>query len=569
MRVLWSMRQYLMRVNEVIESQGAGEATSQHSATANQQGLIDFFAPVGAEETFTTLPARQVKHAAKDGPTRFERPAWSEVWILVGSVLVCGLSLWFFFPHTVSRFDASGRVLIALAVGLALGASYAAYQRGFTSGQRPTVSVETVLLWSMALASLGLTASSMAEESSAPSPVAESKDGFRIVWRFRPPEPCSIASSPTIDGDNVFIGVVHGAAFRSGAVYCLDRATGKRLWVFNNKGKMRDSFSSPYVADGKVYIGEGFHQHSDCRLYCLDAKTGAKLWDFPTKSHTESSPVVANGKVYFGAGDDGLICVDAETGKEVWHYQGSGGLHVDAGPMMAENRIYCGSGIGDIYKETCCFCLDALTGAEVWRVPTPLPVWGTAAVGGGQVYIPLGNGNFLESDKETPKGAVLCVDAKTGKRNWQFDAGDGVLTRVVDKNGRLYFGSRDQSCYCVDANTGKLVWKEAVGSPVVAGPTLYATRSGATVYVPGVDGKLLSLRADAQLSGDISRVEWAFDVARDNTIGNESGPPVQIYSSPTLDEERRGERRHLYFGCTLDSGERGVLYCLEDTLERK
>src|SRR5262249_34682914 len=155
-----------------------------------------------------------------------------------------------------------------------------------------------------------------------------------------------------VDGDRVYVGVVHGSAFRTGAVYCLDRATGKPLWAFNNGGQMKDVFSSPHVADGRLYVGEGFHQDADCKLYCPEAHTGKKLWEYRTASHTEATPCVWRGKVYFGAGDDGLFCLDAATGKERWHLKG---LHVDANPLVVGGRLYGGSGVGDAYKDTVLF----------------------------------------------------------------------------------------------------------------------------------------------------------------------------------------------------------------------
>src|SRR5262249_29874431 len=155
-----------------------------------------------------------------------------------------------------------------------------------------------------------------------------------------------------------------------------------------------------------LFVGEGFHEDSDCKLYCLDATTGEKKWDFQSRSHTESRPIVADGRVYFGVGDDGLICLEAATGQELWRLKG---LHVDASPVVVDGRVYCGSGVGLLYKETLLFCLDAATGKEKWRVPTDLPAWGGCVVDAGRVYAGIGNGNFLNSDEHKPAGAVLCL----------------------------------------------------------------------------------------------------------------------------------------------------------------
>jgi outer membrane protein assembly factor BamB len=363
-------------------------------------------------------------------------------------------------------------------------------------------------------------------------------------------ERCWIASSPAVDGERVYVGVVFPPPFGGGAVYCIDRATGKELWMFNDKGDMKDVFSSPCAADGRLYIGEGFHQDAECKLYCLDASTGRKIWDFATASHTESSPCLSAGKVYFGAGDDGLYCLDAVTGKERWHLRG---LHVDANALVIGNRLYCGSGIGDAYKDTVLFCLDAETGREHWRMPVDLPMWGQPAVADDHLFAGIGNGNFLQS-ADKPAGAVLCLNAATGQRVWRYDVGDGVLTRIVVDAQKVYFGSRDRHCYGLDRSDGRLCWKTDLGSPILASPFLVEGEDGSILYAVSSAGLLHRLQADT------GRIEWTFDAA------NNSGTKATVFSSPmvTIHSGRQGEARRLYFGCGLSDLTRGLLYCLEE-----
>jgi hypothetical protein len=57
-------------------------------------------------------------------------------------------------------------------------------------------------------------------------------------------------------------------------------------------------FSSPAVADGKVYVGS-----RDNMVYCLDALTGAHVWNYTTGGGVRSSPAVSGGKVYVGSID--------------------------------------------------------------------------------------------------------------------------------------------------------------------------------------------------------------------------------------------------------------------------
>ena len=379
--------------------------------SGTQPVAIPSLPPFTSSTGMTTEAAAAKASATGGGPGRVEL-------ITLGVLSVA--CLWivaFALPRSLAQLDLWGKTLLTFSAGLWMATLHAFFRRGVASwwGEtKPGLPGEGVLLWTMLLAGIGFSTTLLSESSGGG--VTEDEGGpYRVAWRFRPPvDRCWMASSPVVDGDRVYIGVVFPSAFKgSGAVYCVDRKTGKEMWMFNEGGDMKDVFSSPCLADGRLYIGEGFHQHADCKLYCLDAATGAKLWDFATGSHTESTPCVAAGKVYFGAGDDGLYCLDAATGKEQWHLKG---LHVDANPLVIGNRLYGGSGIGDAYKETVLFCLDADTGKEHWRMPTDLPVWGMAAVLDEHIYAGIGNGNFqMSADK--PAGAVLCLETATGKRS--------------------------------------------------------------------------------------------------------------------------------------------------------
>src|SRR5205085_1586296 len=120
----------------------------------------------------------------------------------------------------------------------------------------------------------------------------------RVVWTFEPTAPGRFDSSPAIDGGRVYVGadLSHGLS-AAGAVFALDTGTGREAWRFDDGGALKPVFCPPCVADGRLYVGEGYHEDSGCRLFCLDAATGRKLWEFPTASHTESGPCVADGRV--------------------------------------------------------------------------------------------------------------------------------------------------------------------------------------------------------------------------------------------------------------------------------
>jgi outer membrane protein assembly factor BamB len=386
--------------------------------------------------------------------------------------------------------------------------------------------------------------------SGRPQTPPESPAVVTVNWMFQAPEHGGVVSAPALDEERVYLAAVHFRGFsRSGAVYGIDRRTGRQLWKFDDDGRMLPTASSPALAGGKLYLGEGMHANFVCRFYCLDAATGRKAWDFETDGHVESSPCVADGRVYFGAGDDGVYCLDAATGAPRWHFRED--LHIDASPAVAGGRVYVGSGQSRRFRDRQVLCLDAATGRVLWRVAVELPAWGSPALDGDRVFVGLGNGRLTESvaPPERPAGAVVCLGVDDGRRFWQAPAGDGVLLRPAVGGGRVFFGSRDGRCYCVGRDDGRPVWSCDLGSPVLAAPALADGRLYAVA-----SGGLLTAR-DPETGGEL----WRFDLAR------ESQTQPRVFALPRVAVGGAGQREIL-LGAELQYGVTGaaVLYSLQE-----
>lgn len=369
-----------------------------------------------------------------------------------------------------------------------------------------------------------------------------------LIWSVQLSEPARLDGGLTCDVGRMYFGAHNGSGFsKSGAVYCLDLGTGQQVWKFDNDGDLKPVFCTPAVADGRVFVGEGYHEDKGCRLFCLDTATGTKVWAFRTTSHVESGPVVADGCVYFGAGDDGLYCLHAATGQPAWHYEG---FHVDASPVVVDGRVYASStsGDGNKYNATELFCLDAATGESIWRVPVDQSASGACAVAGGKAYFGLGNGNFVKSHA-LPVGALMCVDAKTGQRLWRCDMPDAVLTRSVVGDRLVYFGCRDGHIYAADTNEGHVVWNANLGGPVVASPRLV----GGRLYAAGAGGRFARLDA---LNG---RELWAFDTLRAADTSS-----VELWATPAVTS--KDGRRIVVLAVAAHNGitATGRLWCLND-----
>ncbi|HYT94171.1 MAG TPA: PQQ-binding-like beta-propeller repeat protein, partial [Gemmataceae bacterium] len=172
----------------------------------------------------------------------------------------------------------------------------------------------------------------------------------------------------------------------------------------------------------------------------------------------------------------------------------------------------------------------------------------------------LGNGRIGGPDADSklfePIGALLCVDAETGKALWPpYKVGNGVLNRPAIDRTRVYFGSRDGACYCLDRQTGKLRWKKDVGSAVVATPALeQCSTCGHTsnVYALGVTGQVYCLDSYT------GKVHWSFTDLEKNTATLAATPAIVVTHTP------EGDRRRIYLGASLNNNTIQALYCLED-----
>jgi outer membrane protein assembly factor BamB len=380
-----------------------------------------------------------------------------------------------------------------------------------------------------------------------PQPARES---VAVVWMFEQAERGAIISTPVITEDCVYVAAIRDSAFApSGVVYCLDRQGGSVRWKFDDDGAMKHTYSTPCLADGRLYVGEGMHGNDVCKMYCLDTADGRKVWEFVTDGHIESSPCIADGAVFFGSGDDGLYCLDAASGSKRWQFHGK--WHVDVRPEVMSGRVYAGSGISLLNRTTEIFCLDASNGQPLWRTPTELPVWGSPVLEGDQVFFGTGTGRLTMSAEppEKPAGALLCADAKTGKIQWSCPVADAVFSTPAVDAERVYFGARDGRCYCLDRRDGRKVWQQDLRSPMVTRPALVERR----LYIAASGGQVCCLDVDN------GRPLWTFDLAKHT----QTRP--QLLSSPVVMKISEKDRPYLlYLGTELRRGEESeaVLYCL-------
>lgn len=93
-------------------------------------------------------------------------------------------------------------------------------------------------------------------------------------------------------------------------------------------------------------------------------------------------------------------------------------------------------------------------------------------------------------------GRMPYIGPTTSREKWVFATSKNIFSSpVVDRLGRIYFGSQDDFVYCID-HQGRLVWKYLTGGDVDSTPSIGVD---GTVYVGSDDDFLYAISSDGKL----------------------------------------------------------------------
>lgn len=229
-----------------------------------------------------------------------------------------------------------------------------------------------------------------------------------------------------------------------------------------------DSGASNY--DWPTYAGSGARLFFAARETSLTPQNVAKLkvkWQYKVGAALTASPIVVNLDlpggtqpiVFVQSWDLGMNAIRLSDGSRLWrfvtedqpgaNYPGVGSAHFAM--INGKPRIFFGSG-------EALYCLDAITGQEIWRFYAGTGCKGNASNDGGtsEAGSDAGNNsaglcsftgerNEIESspiiadgnvlfgmdinDSDLGKGGFYAVNAQTGKLSWFFDVDSGKTCR--------------------------------------------------------------------------------------------------------------------------------------------
>jgi len=343
-----------------------------------------------------------------------------------------------------------------------------------------------------------------------------SPTGLALLWEYRQ-DNTMVLSSPLVTADHVFGATTYLDPPGSyGSVFCLDAATGEKIWeTFLKSGnpdvEFKGFFSSPALTpDGKtLVIGQGLHADVDSELVGLDAATGRVRWIVPTPLHVEGSPAIEGDLVVAGAGaveaganhkpqgdpkgvgNPGYVfAVSISEGRELWRYQVN---DPESSPAIHDGVVFIGSGMNGsavVALKTAANVPE--TERLVWRAETPFPATGSVTLAGDVVLVGCGNGDFVFA-APSPAGLVIALDRKTGETKWTAPMPDAVLGTIAVKGDTAICPVRNGEIVAIDlSQKGRELWRSKISEkPALSGPAF----TGTHVYATSSDGNLSVLDA--------------------------------------------------------------------------
>lgn len=332
--------------------------------------------------------------------------------------------------------------------------------------------------------------------------------GVKAKWIFS--SDANIISTPVVSGDDVMVGN------QNGEMICLSLKNGKEKWSYQTGGAI---FSSPATSHGMLVFGS-----CDGNIYCLDTKTGKLNWKTKTAAAVLGAPLINKNVVYIGSSDHSFRKLNIVNGNELWTFSELEGPVVST-PLLYEGKIIFGAWDRNLYA------LDENTGTLIWKwnngssIRNYSPASCIPVAQDGVVYVMApdryisainsedGKTLWRNNDATVRESIGISADGKwvygktmqdtivayaTSREKqsaaWKLDCGFGyehVPSMLIEKNGRIFFGTRNGVVYCIDGVQQQVVWAHKIDNSMV---NTVRVRDKNNIIASTIDGKVVLLR---------------------------------------------------------------------------
>lgn len=266
----------------------------------------------------------------------------------------------------------------------------------------------------------------------------------KVQWKFKTKN--AVYSTPEVAGDLVVF------ASTDGNIYALRASNGRRVWKVETG---RPIVACPRVVDGVVYIGS-----SEGKFRALKLADGKLLWQFNgVRNYIETKPLVYEGKAVFGAWDQHVYALDAKTGALAWTWKGD-----RPGDLLSPAAVWPAGAHGKVFivaPDRKMTAIDVKTGEQVWRTADYMV---RESIGlsedRSRIYVRAMQDFFYAfSTTASAPETIWELNAQFG-----YDINSGML---VEKDGVVFYGTKNALLYALDAKTGAIQWQRKLGTGVM------------------------------------------------------------------------------------------------------
>ena len=253
--------------------------------------------------------------------------------------------------------------------------------------------------------------------------------------------------------------------------------------IVENENEVPDSVhyslnAQPVVQIPRLNTDWYTYMANDCRTGYSESPAphdNTILWTAPISGtfHEFVSPVVVDGRVYYASEEDEIAyCLDAATGAEIWRFENIGD-RIDDAMHVQDGKAYLAS--------DSIWCLDALTGDRIWAFgETRYGFQGPPVPYQGRVFV---SGYHF----------IYCLDGLTGVEIWRSDDTLCTTSSMTAWNDMLFVPTIYGYMYALDTFLGDIVWvADGFGtfwdsSPVVVDSTIYIGDCGSEANLYAFD----------------------------------------------------------------------------------
>ncbi len=326
----------------------------------------------------------------------------------------------------------------------------------------------------------------------------------KAVWTYH--SNANVVNTPAYSNDLVIFGN------SLGLVEALNRKTGKPIWTYQTKGAI---YSSPIITNGLVIFGSG-----DGNIYALNQTSGKLKWKSVASKSVLGSPIAEGQMLFIGASDNTFRALDIKSGQIKWEFKEVEGTIVGK-PLIYQGKIIFGSWGRHLYA------LDLNKGNLIWKwnngsanrmfspaMATPVATKGTIYIAAPDRVLTAIDANTgetlwrnnqakvresigISTDSSLVYGKTMqdeIVAYKTTRTDeglaWQFNVGYGyehTPSDLIEKNGKLFFGTKNGTVYCVDPVARKTLWTHKIDNSMV---NTFKVIEDKTLLVSTMDGKV-------------------------------------------------------------------------------